>query len=273
MQHVKHLILLVCVFISLSGVARADGGEQGLKPEERAFMQATYKAAMALMPEAPAGWTRKPVALVLPRSLGEGSNLRPVPMEVVCDYQKNMSEIRSGGESYAASMKDFAEKMGKVSEKMQAAIARGDQAEVARLQKEMEQVVQGNQGMQKMKARIGDQQANSARIQMMINKHGVTHAFVEELPAPPPAVHAIRLRSGTPAMSGTTSQGNTFLFFGTYEKKRFDDRLEIYAADWIPPSCKVHRVMLFIDASPEVADRFISRMDLRKVAGLINLRK
>ncbi len=267
----KRLIVGVMVLVGVVSALWADGGrERLLLPVEREFYEKTQREAEALMPKAPAGWVTKQMELMMPKMVGEGSEKFPIFFDVVCEYQKPMTMDTAGAEQIAKDMEGFSASMEKFTERMNEALAKGDQKALAAIQKEMQEAMNANAGIQKIKAKTDDHRRNSATVRIRINAHGSDYWPYKEIPPKPPAVFALRsIAQARKQESESEDVGRTLLFFGPYKKEMSGETIQIYQTTKEGVGTKVHRLILEIEAEEKVVDELLATMDLNKLAGLI----
>lgn len=259
----------MAAMLTMTILAWADGGEERfLTSAEKDYYKNTYQKAIALMPAAPAGWTVHLEELSMPTKVGVGSENRPMFFDILCDYQKPVTMDLTSMEADSKSMEDLSGKLSSLGDKMNEAIAKGDQASIAQIQNEMQEAMNSNSGMQKMKSKIDDQMHNSAKVRIRINAHGADYSFVKEITPKAPAVYALRtVRASRPNQSDGLD--TTMLFFGTYKKEKSGDTFKIYQTSDTGPGAKVQRLILEIEADEKIVDELLAKMDLNMLAAMI----
>jgi hypothetical protein len=265
----KQIMVLMAGMLIVTAPCWADSGEERpLTAAEQAFFKNTYQKAMALMPTAPDGWTTQREELSMPAKVGVGAENHPIFFDIFCSYQKPAAMDLTSMEANGKSMEDLGARLSSLGEKMNEAMARGDQAALAKIQKEMQEAMNSNTGMQKMKATADEQKHNSAKIRIRINAHGADYSFVKEITPKAPAIHALRtVRSSQPSPSDGLD--TTMLFFGTYKKKKSGDTFQIYQTSDAGPGAKIHRLILEIEADEKIVEELLAKMNLKELAALI----
>lgn len=268
----KKMMLVVLGMVLLTGMAFGDGSaSRPIKPEETAFYQRVHEHLMACMPPALRGATRKGDEVSIPKMVEVGSENRPTPVSVFCQYDKAMSsEVMMSVGQDASSMEDLSNDMAKITEKLTEAATKGDQKEIARLQAEMQAAMNKNPLMNKMQKATADSRKDSAGIRIQVNANGAHYDFVKEIPAPAPACCAVRSDTTTGGPNAGDRTTVTYLFFGDFTKMVEGDTYKIYGKDLKGLGGKVHRLIVEISGDAALADEYIAAMDLKKLASLIN---
>lgn len=268
----KRLALLMVFCCCFGGLLFADGGaEREITAAEKAFYGTTYLKVTDLLPQAPAGLERKIEELNVPRSMGVGAENYPIQYTIDCDYtklvdQQAQMEMAMSMANDADGMAAMNEQITRISEELQAAVAKGDQQQMAQLQKKMQDVIQGNTGIQKLKKNADEHEKASFKLWVGINTNGADFWPYREIPAP--ANTGLAIRRDKTENSGC----ETVLFFGPYSKKvagEKGDTLQIYAERKKADSTKIHYLMITIQGEPEVVDPFIASMNLAGFAALL----
>lgn len=267
----KPSVVLSLLFVLTIGLmpVLADGGmERPLTEQEKTFFQSAYQAGVGFLPPAPAGWNKDVEEISIPSRLSQGVEPPPLPMTIRCEYAKPMDQSKAFDmANNAGSMEALGETVNKLSEQLQAAAAKGDQKEMARLQEEMQKAVTGNAGVQKAQAIAKENELNNAHISIDFNANGADYSQVKEIPAPAPAFGAIRMDQSTnPQLSGN---GTTWVFLGPFSKKGSGDSFQIYTTSKSGKGTDITRIIIQIRADGKVADDLLAKMDLKGLAGLI----
>jgi len=265
----KRILLFMAGMLMVTVLTWADGGEERfLTTVEQDYYKNTYRKTMALMPAAPNGWTIRREELSMPGKVYVGAENRPMFFDILCEYQKPATMDLTSMEADGKSMEDLSSRLSSLGEKMNEAIAKGDQASISQIQKEMQEAMNSNSGMQKMKAQADEHKHNSAKVRIRINAHGADYSFVKEIAPKAPAVIALRtVRASQPSPSDGLD--TTMLFFGTYKKEKSGDTFKIYQTSDTGQGAKVHRLILEIEADEKIVDELLTKMDLNKLAALI----
>jgi len=270
----KLLCAVMMCLACFTGHVFADGGDERSRPttaEENAWQKGVLESALAAVPAAPDGWSRRDDKIEDIERIMVTQTNNLWPLRANTSFEKAISQDMNKLAELAGSMGDMQAKIGPLTEKMQAAAEKGDQKEIARLQKELMEIQANDPGLNKMKAMSEEREMGSARVEISINHTGMHFEFVKELPGLAGGAIVFRKdKSTVPAHLDSDSDGITYLLFGPFKKEPIEGGFKAYA-ERNGSYRQVKTIVIQITARDnKVADDLMARMNTKALAALLN---
>lgn len=258
---------------ALSGQLLADGGDERTRPataEEKAWHRGALEKALSALPPAGEGWTRNDESIDEIEKVYVAQTSHLWNIHTGASYEKNIEFDAAKMNEFSGSIEELQAKLIPLTEQLTKAAEKGDQKEIARLQKEMQDLQTGNAGLAKMNDFTEERAKGSARVEVTLNHAGMDFDFVKELPGKVKGATVLR-RDATSVPDGLNygKDGITWVLFGAFSKEQKPDGIKAYA-ERKGPFMQVKTVAVQITARDNaVADDLLARLNADILAKLI----
>lgn len=269
----KLMFAIMIAVTALSGQLLADGGDERTRPataEEKAWHREVLEKAMSALPPANDGWTRNDETIDEIEKVYVAQTSHLWNIHTGASYEKNIAFDASKMSELSSSIEDLQAKLIPLTEKLTKAAEKGDQQEIALIQKEMQDLQAGNAGLAKMNDISEEREKGTARVEVTLNHAGMDFDFVKELPGKVRGAIVLRRDPTTvPKNLNYGKDGITWVLFGTFKKEAKPDGIKAYA-DRSGAFMQVKTVVVQITArDTTVADDLLARMNADTLAKLV----
>jgi len=281
MKGISRLAVVAVVILAVGLCAWADGDTRVASAAERACAGKTLGILCGAIPPPAAGWTVVRRSDANPPSFVAGT--RPVPMNLVCEQEwqdkgkiqaaqsasmtamANIKPDKSAEAAAAAALKKFEQVMAAVT----AAAQKNDQAELKRLQPEMDAASKAyqaammaqNKGMMDAVA-VAKTTDSEAKIRVEANGgYEFLEVSVQETVAP--GVTAYR------GAGRSDEEGATWVFLGPWQITKDHSSTRFQIRPLQGPSCAVVSVVLRVDATRARALAILQKVDWTALKALL----
>jgi hypothetical protein len=267
------LLLTIASMIALSTMVFADGGDDKVRPitaKEKMWMSSTWKSAMAALPSPPRGWERKEEAPPALKEVSETSPY-PIPMDGWVRYEKSGAFNTADISESSDAMEQMMDKLQPLMEKMQAAVQKGDQREIQRLQSEMVEVQRGNKGLKSMEQKHEAAEMQRVAVTVSVNSIGFHIDDVKEIKSPKGVTAAFCSDPSTrSAFQKDVKDTVITLFIGKFTKKGGPKDFQVYCKMPGGAYTVVHSLIIAVKARDgKMAEEFLKKTNTQALAAMI----
>lgn len=282
------ILAALAATLALAAASFADGPSRPATPEEKAFYEKVMSALQKAAPRGPAGWevTDRTTVKALER-VGEGAEISPMYLDFFIQWDnkaaKQAAEQAMVQAGHAAMNRDMAEhptedgqdRFQKLAEKLGEAVNRGDMAEAARIQKQMEEVGQElsqayNQRDAVMEEAVRGHEVKDVSMRMTLIVNPMEQdLFGYEEQAPLSGMRLFRSQGESSAHSGW-QEGDTIVFAGPgWQLIRDGDSLWMSAEARNLPHTRAQTLVVSVRAEEGRAREILKSLDWNALRGMI----